>query len=95
MFLGANIGQELGVNDLIKIRDELTQDRDKLLNDITQLRRNLDESAFKQNDFERQIDENNEQMVALQGKITQSKNDYIKEAKKRVCVFLFYIVKSN
>ncbi|CAF4231681.1 unnamed protein product, partial [Rotaria magnacalcarata] len=39
------MGQEQDVNDLMKARDELSQERDKLLNDITQLRRDLDESA--------------------------------------------------
>ncbi|CAF4129689.1 unnamed protein product, partial [Rotaria sp. Silwood2] len=85
------MGQEQDVNDLMKVRDELTQERDKLLNDITQLRRDLDESSFKQNDLEKQIHEANEQILTLQEKITQSKTENMKEAKKRVCIFfLFY-----
>ncbi|CAF4309713.1 unnamed protein product, partial [Rotaria sp. Silwood2] len=77
------MGQEQDVNDLMKVRDELTQERDKLLNDITQLRRDLDESSFKQNDLEKQIHEANEQILTLQEKITQSKTENMKEAKKR------------
>ncbi|CAF1523801.1 unnamed protein product [Rotaria sp. Silwood1] len=80
---GINIGQEQDVNDLMKMRDELSQERDKLLNDITQLRRDLDENIFKQNDLERQLHESNEQILALQEKITQSKTENMKEAKKR------------
>ena len=78
------MGQEQDVNDLMKMRDELSQERDKLLNDITQLRRDLDDSAFKQSDLERQIQESNEQIAALQEKITLAKTENMKEAKKRV-----------
>ncbi|CAF4691783.1 unnamed protein product [Rotaria magnacalcarata] len=77
------MGQEQDVNDLMKARDELSQKRDKLLNDITQLRRDLDESAFKQSDLERKIHDFNEQILSLQEKITQSKTENIKEAKRR------------
>ena len=69
----------------MKVRDTLTQERDKLLNDVAQLRRDVEESVFKQNDFERQIQESNEQNSGLQEKITQMKTDNMKEAKKRVC----------
>ena len=78
------MGQEQDVNDLMKARDDLTQERDKLLNDITQLRRDLDDGSFKQSDLERQIQESNEQIVGLQEKITQAKTENMKEAKKRV-----------
>ena len=74
----------------MKIRDELTQERDTLLNDITQLRRDLDDSSYKQSDLERQIQEANEQALALQEKITQAKTENMKEAKKRVCFLLFH-----
>ncbi|CAF2068999.1 unnamed protein product [Rotaria magnacalcarata] len=80
---GITMGQEQDVNDLMKARDELSQERDKLLNDITQLRRDLDESAFKQSDLERKIHDFNEQILSLQEKITQSKTENIKEAKRR------------
>jgi uncharacterized coiled-coil DUF342 family protein len=82
--LGITTGQEQDVNDLMKARDELTQERDKLLNDITQLRRDLDDSSLKQSDLEKHIQEANEQIVGLQEKITQSKTENMKEAKKRV-----------
>lgn len=83
-----NTGQEHDLNDLIKIRDELTHERDKLLNDITFLRRDLDENSFKQSDLERHIHDANEQILTLQEKITQAKSENMKEAKRRVR-FLF------
>lgn len=92
------MGQEQDVNDLMKIRDELTQERDKLLNDITQLRRDLDENSLKQTNLEQLINGANEQILALQEKITQAKTENLKEAKKRVCflcsllLFLFIII---
>jgi small-conductance mechanosensitive channel len=72
------------------MREELTEERDRLLNDITQLRRDLDDSSLKQNDLERQIREGNEQVVGLQEKITQAKNENMKEAKKRVSGFFVF-----
>ena len=84
--LGINTGQEQDVNDLMKARDELTQERDKLLNDVTQLRRDLDDNSIRQSDLERQIQEGNQQVVSLQEKITQAKTENMKEAKKRVCI---------
>lgn len=82
------MGQEQEASDLMKIRDDLTQERDRLLNDVTQLRRDIDENAFKQTDLERQIQELNEQITGLQEKINQSRNENIKDAKKRVKIFL-------
>jgi hypothetical protein len=87
--LGINTGQEQEANDLMKIRDNLTQERDRLLNDVTQLRRDLDESSFKQTDLERRIQDSNEQVLSLQEKITQTKTENMKEAKKRVCSLFF------
>jgi peptidoglycan hydrolase CwlO-like protein len=78
------MGQEQDVNDLMRMKDELTKERDKLLNDITQIRRDLDDSSFKQNELERQIHESNEQIVTLQEKIAQAKTENMREAKKRV-----------
>jgi len=73
----------------MKIRDNLTQERDRLLNDVTQLRRDLDENLFKQTDLEKLIQESNEQVHSLQEKITQTKTENMKEAKKRVCSLFF------
>jgi chromosome segregation ATPase len=87
--IGITMGQEQEANDLLKIRDELTQERDKLLNDIAQLRRDVDEGSLKQSDLERQIQESNEQIVGLQEKIMQIKTENIRESKKRVCFVLF------
>jgi uncharacterized coiled-coil DUF342 family protein len=87
--LGLNTGQEQDMNDLMKIRDELSQERDKLLNEITQLRRDVDEGSLKQNDLERKIREANEEVVTLQEKINQAKTENMREAKKRVSEYLF------
>ncbi|CAF4959934.1 unnamed protein product, partial [Rotaria socialis] len=72
------MGQEHDVNDLMKMRDELAQERDRLLNDVTQLRRDLDDNSFKQADLEKKIHESNEQILTLQEKITQSKTENMK-----------------
>ncbi|CAF4747974.1 unnamed protein product, partial [Rotaria socialis] len=75
---GVTMGQEHDVNDLMKMRDELAQERDRLLNDVTQLRRDLDDNSFKQADLEKKIHESNEQILTLQEKITQSKTENMK-----------------
>lgn len=80
------MGQEQEANDLMKVRDTLTLERDKLLNDVGQLRRDIEDNVFKQNDLERLLQESNEQNGGLQEKITQMKTDNMKEAKKRVRV---------
>ncbi|CAF1073735.1 unnamed protein product [Adineta steineri] len=80
---GVSVGQEQDVNDLMNARAELVQERDKLLNDITQLRRELDSNSFKQSDLEKEIQQSNEQIISLQEKITQAKNDNMRETKKR------------
>lgn len=85
--IGINMGQEQEANDLMKIRDSLTQERDKLLNDVAQIRRDLDENIFKQTDLERLLQESSEQNSGLQEKITQMKTENMKEAKKRVRIF--------
>jgi peptidoglycan hydrolase CwlO-like protein len=65
------------------------QEQEKLLNDIAQLRRDVDEGSLKQSDLERQIQESNEQISGLQEKINQIKTENMKEGKKRVCSLLF------
>lgn len=84
MFSGVTVHQEKDVNDLTKIRDELIGERDQLLTDITQTRRDLDDNALKQTDLERQIREGNDQVANLQEKINNARTDNLRETKRRV-----------
>ncbi|CAF1588620.1 unnamed protein product, partial [Adineta ricciae] len=80
---GMSVGQEQDVNDLMNARTELTQERDKLLNDLTEIRREFDISLIKQGDLKKEIQVSNDQILDLQEKINQLKNENAKEAKKR------------
>ena len=81
---GVTVNQEKDVNDLTKIRDELSEERDQLLTDITQIRRDLDDNSMKQTDVERQIREGNDQVANLQEKINNARAENLKETRKRV-----------
>lgn len=82
--LGVTTHQEKDVNDLTKVRDELIGERDQLLTDITQIRRDLDDNSMKQNDLERQIREGNDQVANLQEKINNARMENLRETKRRV-----------
>ena len=56
---GLTYGQEQNVNELMKVRDELTQERDKLLDDLVKLRSNFEEALVRQNELEKKYDEAN------------------------------------
>ncbi len=52
-------GQEQNVNDLMKARDELIGERDKLLDELVKLRASLEDSQGKHADLEKKFDEAN------------------------------------
>ncbi|CAF2661846.1 unnamed protein product [Rotaria sp. Silwood2] len=75
---------EHDINDFKKIYNGLIQERDKLLDEIVQLRCELDTNALKDNDQKRQIREAKEQIITLEEKLVREKNESIKESKKRI-----------
>ncbi|CAF3606221.1 unnamed protein product [Rotaria sp. Silwood1] len=77
------MNDEHDVNEFKQIYNDLIQERDKLVNEITQLRHELDENALKDHDQKRQIHEAKEQIINLEEKIIREKNENIKESKKR------------
>ncbi|CAF4641472.1 unnamed protein product [Rotaria sp. Silwood1] len=77
------MNDEHSVNEFKQIYNDLFQERDKLANEITQLRHELDENALKDHDQKRQIHEAKEQIINLEEKIIREKNENIKESKKR------------
>ncbi len=71
-------GQENNVNELIKTKDELSAERDKLLDELVKLRGQLDDSQVKEVDLEKKIED------AL-NQITQ-----VKLQKKKRNFFIFF-----
>ena len=59
---GLTSGQENNVNELMKSKDELTAERDKLLDELIKNRSLLDESQAKEVDLEKKIEEANNQV---------------------------------
>lgn len=56
---GLTVGQEQNVNELIRVRDDLILERDKLLDEMVKLRAQLDESQVKENELEKKFEEAN------------------------------------
>ena len=56
---GLTVGQEQNVNELIRVRDDLILERDKLLDEMVKMRAQLDESQVKENELEKKFEEAN------------------------------------
>jgi chromosome segregation ATPase len=66
---GLTTGQENNVSELMKSKDELTAERDKLLDELVNLRGQLDDSQMKEVDFEKKIEEANTQISNVKKKL--------------------------
>lgn len=56
---GLTVGQEANVSDLIRVRDELIIERDKLLDELVKLRGQFDETQQKETELEKKFEEAN------------------------------------
>lgn len=56
---GLTIGQEQNVNELVKSRDDLIAEKDKLLDEIVKLRTHLEDAQMKNLDLEKKFEEAN------------------------------------
>ncbi|KAG2462151.1 CFA58 protein, partial [Polypterus senegalus] len=80
---GLSIGQEHSVNDLLKIKEDLTKERDELLSEVVSLRENLTKSAVQQQQIEAQKDEANETIAQLQQDIQMRQNECARETRRK------------
>eukprot|EP01006_Ploeotia_vitrea_P054260 TRINITY_DN67868_c2_g2_i1.p1 TRINITY_DN67868_c2_g2~~TRINITY_DN67868_c2_g2_i1.p1 ORF type:complete len:887 (+),score=163.54 TRINITY_DN67868_c2_g2_i1:147-2807(+) len=80
---GLTVGQENTVNELIKVKDELTKERDTLLTQIVGLREEIKGQMEKNKKLDGEITLANESVDKLQEKVTTMTRKYDTEVKKR------------
>ncbi|GFO23865.1 cilia- and flagella-associated protein 58-like, partial [Plakobranchus ocellatus] len=80
---GLTMGQEHSVNELLKIKEDLTKERDEQLVEITKLRENLAEANNLQQKLEEDKHEAEEKIMELNQDIQVRNNEAQREARKR------------
>ncbi|GFR69515.1 cilia- and flagella-associated protein 58-like [Elysia marginata] len=80
---GLTMGQEHSVNELLKIKEDLTKERDEQLVEITKLRENLAEANNLQQKLEEDKHEADEKIMELNQDIQVRNNEAQREARKR------------
>lgn len=80
---GLTMGQEHSVNELLKIKEELTKERDDQLQDIVKLREQLAQSAATQQHLEEQKQQCEEKIQELSQDIQVRNNEAQRETRKR------------
>uniref|UniRef100_A0A8C7V5G8 Cilia- and flagella-associated protein 58 central coiled coil domain-containing protein n=1 Tax=Oncorhynchus mykiss TaxID=8022 RepID=A0A8C7V5G8_ONCMY len=80
---GLSVGQEHGVNDLLKIKEELTKERDELLTEVVTLRKNLTKATASQQEMEVQKEKAMETISQLQQDIQVRQNECSRETRRK------------
>ncbi|NXU47573.1 CFA58 protein, partial [Turnix velox] len=80
---GVSQGQQYNIQDLLKLKEEITKERDQLLSEIVTLRRSLTQATEQQQDAERAKNEANESVIQLQLEIQLHQNEASREARRR------------
>eukprot|EP00116_Pleurobrachia_bachei_P008507 sb/3468769/ len=80
---GLTMGQEHSVNELLKIKEELTKDRDEKLTEIVELRQSLVEAATKQANAEAEKREADIKINELKEDINVRSHEAQREGRKR------------
>ncbi|XP_071243561.1 cilia- and flagella-associated protein 58 [Salvelinus alpinus] len=80
---GLSVGQEHGVNDLLKIKEELTKERDELLTEVVTLRKSLTKATASQQEMEVQKEKAMETISQLQQDIQVRQNECSRETRRK------------
>jgi len=80
---GLTMGQEHSVNELLKIKEDLTKERDEQLTEISKLREQLGEASATQQRLEQDKAEAEEKIMELNQDIQVKNNEAQREARKR------------
>jgi len=80
---GLSIGQEHSVNELLKIKDEVTKERDDLLSEIVSMRERLAEATNAQIQAETDRDNVEAKVAELQQDIQVKQNEIQRESRKK------------
>lgn len=80
---GLTMGQDHSVNELLKIKDELTKERDEKLSEITKMREELSSATTKQQKAEQDREEAEMKIAELKEDIQVRSNEAQREARKK------------
>ncbi|XP_071895868.1 cilia- and flagella-associated protein 58 [Anas platyrhynchos] len=80
---GLSSGQEYNIRDLLKLKEEITKERDQLLSEVVTLRQNLTQATEQQQDTERAKNEAEQAVMQLQQEIQMRQNEASREARKK------------
>ncbi|KFP66709.1 Coiled-coil domain-containing protein 147, partial [Cariama cristata] len=80
---GLSLEQERNVRDLLKLKEEVTTERDQLLSEVVKLRQSLTQATEQQQDAERAKDQAEQSIMQLQQEIQLRHNEASREARKR------------
>ncbi|KFQ72730.1 Coiled-coil domain-containing protein 147, partial [Phaethon lepturus] len=76
-------GQEYSIQDLLKLKEEITKERDQLLSEVVKLRQSLTQATEQQQDAERAKNEADQSVMQLQQEIQLHQNEASREARKK------------
>ncbi|NXG64890.1 CFA58 protein, partial [Hemiprocne comata] len=80
---GLSLGQEYNIEDLLKLKEEITKERDQLLSEVVKLRQSLTQATEQQQDAERAKNEADQSIMQLQQEIQLHQNEASREARKK------------
>ncbi|KAJ8264307.1 hypothetical protein GJAV_G00147620 [Gymnothorax javanicus] len=80
---GASSGQEHSLKDLLKIKADLTKERDELLTEVSNTRESLTKATTSQQETEASMAQAAEMILQLQQDIQVQQNESSREARKR------------
>ncbi|NXW64223.1 CFA58 protein, partial [Eurystomus gularis] len=80
---GVSLSQEHNIQDLLKLKEEITKERNELLSEVVKLRQSLTEATEQQQDTERAKNEADQSIMQLQQEIQLHQNEASREARKK------------
>ncbi|NXJ73545.1 CFA58 protein, partial [Trogon melanurus] len=80
---GLYLGQEYNIKDLLKLKEEVTEERNQLLSEVVELRQSLTQATEQQQDTEKAKNEAEQSIMQLQQEIQVRQNEASQEARKK------------
>uniref|UniRef100_A0A663MIC3 Cilia and flagella associated protein 58 n=1 Tax=Athene cunicularia TaxID=194338 RepID=A0A663MIC3_ATHCN len=80
---GLSLGWEHNIQDLLKLKEEITKERDQLLSEVVKLRQSLTQATEQQQDAERAKNEADQSIMQLQQEIQLHQNEASREARMK------------
>ncbi|XP_072882973.1 cilia- and flagella-associated protein 58 [Hemitrygon akajei] len=80
---GLSLGQESSVNNLLKIQEQLTKEKDELLKEVVTLREKVAEMATREQELDHLKAESDQNMAQLQHDIQMRENEIAREVRRK------------